>query len=145
MRGRAGGCAQVTAGQNRPHLGLCPGHNVPLQGRQASRGCIPDSPGESDLVSRGSKGLRSPLELRRDSRVTKGISGFLLCWPGKPNLPFELRGRAGGCARVTAGQKKPHPGLCLGPNVPLKGVTGILGLHSRLTQAHANIKLCSDL
>ena len=21
------------------------------------------------------------LELRRDSRVTKGISGFLLCWP----------------------------------------------------------------
>ena len=41
--------------------------------------------------------------------------------PGKPNLTFELRGRAGGCARVTAGQKKPHPGLCLGPNVPLKG------------------------
>ena len=67
MRGRAGGCAQVTAGQNRPHLGLFPGHNVPLQGRQTSRGCIPDSPGESGLISRGSKGLRSPLESRRVS------------------------------------------------------------------------------
>ena len=33
--------------------------------------------------------------------------------PGKPNLPFELRGRAGGCARVTAGQKKPHVLFCL--------------------------------
>ena len=40
---------------------------------------------------------------------------------GFEHLPFELRGRAGGCARVTAGQKRPHPGLCLGPNVPLKG------------------------
>ena len=27
-------------------------HNVPLQGRQGSRGCIPNSPGESGLVSR---------------------------------------------------------------------------------------------
>ncbi|HJW35344.1 MAG TPA: nuclear transport factor 2 family protein, partial [Actinomycetes bacterium] len=27
---------------NRPHLGLCPEANVPLQGRQGSRGCIPD-------------------------------------------------------------------------------------------------------
>ena len=30
----------------RPHLGLCPEGNVPLQGRQGSRGCIPDAPGE---------------------------------------------------------------------------------------------------
>ena len=35
------------------------------QGRQGSRGCIPGSPGESGLVSRGSQGLRSPLESRR--------------------------------------------------------------------------------
>ena len=55
LRGRAGDCAQVTVGKKRPHLGLCPGSNVPLQGRQGSRGCIPDSPGESGLVSRGSK------------------------------------------------------------------------------------------
>ena len=38
-----------------------------LQGRQGSRGCIPGSPGESGLVSRGSQGLRSPLESRRGS------------------------------------------------------------------------------
>ena len=30
-------------------------------------GCIPGSPGESGLVSRGSQGLRSPLESRRGS------------------------------------------------------------------------------
>ena len=40
-------------------------HNVPLQGRQGSRVCITDSPRELGLVSRGSKGLGSPLELRR--------------------------------------------------------------------------------
>ena len=34
---------------------------------QGSRGCIPDPPGESGLVSRGSKGLHSPLESRRVS------------------------------------------------------------------------------
>ena len=47
---------------NRPHLGLCPEANVPLQGRQGYRGCIPDSLSESDLVSSGSKELRSPFE-----------------------------------------------------------------------------------
>ena len=37
--------------------------NDPLQGRQGSRVCITDSPGELGLVSRGSKGLGYPLEL----------------------------------------------------------------------------------
>ena len=55
LRGKAGGCARVTAGPKRPHLGVCPGPNIPLQGRQGSRGCIPGSPGESGLVSRGSQ------------------------------------------------------------------------------------------
>ena len=55
-------CARVTAGQKSPHLGLCPGLNIPLKGRQGSRGCIPDSPGESGLVSRGSKDSTLPLE-----------------------------------------------------------------------------------
>ena len=50
LRGKAGGCARVTAGPKRPHLGVCPGPNIPLQGRQGSRGCIPGSPGESGLV-----------------------------------------------------------------------------------------------
>ena len=50
LRGKPGGCARVTAGPKRPHLGVCPGPNIPLQGRQGSRGCIPGSPGESGLV-----------------------------------------------------------------------------------------------
>ena len=52
LRGKAGGCARVTAGPKRPHLDVCSGPNIPLQGRQGSRGCIPGSPGESGLVSR---------------------------------------------------------------------------------------------
>ena len=38
---------------------------------------------------------------------------------GKPNLPLRLRGKAGGGARVTAGPKRPHLGVCAGPNFPL--------------------------
>ena len=64
---RAGDCSRVTAGQNRAHLGLCPGASFSFQGRQGSRGCIPDSPGESGLVSKGMNGLCSPLESRRVS------------------------------------------------------------------------------
>ena len=67
LRGKAGGCARVTAGPKRPHLGVCPGPNIPLKGRQGSRGCIPGSLGESGLVSGGSQGLRSPLESRQGS------------------------------------------------------------------------------
>ena len=67
VRGKAGGCARVTAGPKRPHLGVCPGPNIPLQGRQGSRGFTPGSPGESGLISRGSQGLRPPLESRRGS------------------------------------------------------------------------------
>ena len=44
---------------------MCPGPNAPLQGRQGSQGCIPCSPGESGLASRGSKPLRSPPKSRR--------------------------------------------------------------------------------
>ena len=65
LRGNAGCGARVTAGPKRPLLCVCPGPNFPLQGRQGSRGCIPGSPGESGLVSRGSQGLRSPLDSRR--------------------------------------------------------------------------------
>ena len=64
-RGGAHYCSRDTAGPNRPHLGLCPGPNVPLLGRKRSQHCILDSPGESGLVSRGSQGHRSPFESRR--------------------------------------------------------------------------------
>ena len=50
-----------------PAPASCPVPLVTLQGRQGSRGCIPGSPGESGRVSRGSQGLRSPLESRRGS------------------------------------------------------------------------------
>ena len=63
------------------------------------------------------------LELRRDSRVMTGNLGFLLL-DLKSNLPFRLRGGAGDCARVTAGQKRPNLGLCPGSNVALQGRQG---------------------
>ena len=62
LRGKAWGCARVTSGPKRPHLGVCPGPSSTLKGRQGSRGCTPESPVESGLTSRGSKGLRSSLE-----------------------------------------------------------------------------------
>ena len=52
---------------NRPHLIMCLETNDPLQGRQGSLRCIPDSPGESGLVSSGSKELCSRLESQRVS------------------------------------------------------------------------------
>ena len=52
---------------NRPHLGLCPEANVPLQGRQGSRGCIPDAPGRQAFISSGRRTLLC-------SRVATGIS-----------------------------------------------------------------------
>ena len=53
---------------NRPHLGLCPEASVPLQGRQGSRGCIPDAPGETGIHLEWKQ--RTPL----CSRIATGIS-----------------------------------------------------------------------
>src|SRR5574340_1268934 len=53
---------------NRPHLGLCPEANVPLQGRQGSRDCIPDAPGETGIHLEWKQ--RTPL----CSRIATGIS-----------------------------------------------------------------------
>ena len=49
------------------------------------------------------------LELRQ------GIQASSCVGPGKPKLPFELGEKAGGCARATAGPKRPHLGVCPGP------------------------------
>ena len=73
----------ITVGQNRPHLGLCLGHNVPLQGRQGSRGCIPNSPGESGLVSREAK----------DSALLSSRTGYFLDpteWPKGSQYSCEV-------------------------------------------------------
>ena len=73
------------------------------------------------------------LELRRDSRLTTGISGFLLCRPGKPKLPFEFLGKAGGCARLTEGQRDLIES-CVQDLIFISREIGISGLHSRLTR-----------
>ena len=74
LRERARDCSRVTSGQKRPHLSLCPGPNVPLQGRQRSRGCILDAPEESDLISRGRKAEGS----NRPSLALPKRSAFLV-------------------------------------------------------------------
>ena len=100
VRGKAGGCARVTAGPKRPHLGVCPGPNIPLQGRQGSRGCIPGSSGESGLVSRGIKdsallssrdaGLWEPPERPQGSPASSSVwrqDPGLLCRPCSKRRP----------------------------------------------------------
>ena len=44
--------------------------------------------------------------------------------PTSAGLSKKQRGTAGGCARVTAGQKRPHLALCSGPSDPLQGRQG---------------------
>ena len=39
---------------------------------------------------------------RLDSRKRRGFQASSWVGPGKPNLPLELRGKAGGSSRVTA-------------------------------------------
>src|SRR5574337_1099956 len=102
---------------NRPHLGLCPEANVPLQGRQGSRGCIPDAPGETGihlewkqrtpLCSRmatgiswsslgGLKGVKPPEAFGERSRVwSLGHAG-----DEGPHLP--MTGESRGCSRAAA-------------------------------------------
>ena len=68
---------------NRPHLGLCPESNVPLQGRQGSRGCIPDSTGSqassrveaknSALLSSRDGYLLEPPEWPKGSQASCGV------------------------------------------------------------------------
>ena len=61
------------------------------------------------------------LDLRWGSQPSSWVG------PGKPNLPLELRGKAGGCARVIAGAKTLHLVVCPGPNIPLQGRRGSRG------------------
>ena len=70
------------------------------------------------LASRFFSSCGGILELRRGSQPSPWVG------PGKPNLPLGLRGKAGECSRVTAGQKRPHLDLCSGPSDPLQGRQG---------------------
>ena len=86
---------------NRPHLGLCPEANVPLQGRQESRGCIPDSPGESGLISNGSKNCA--LLPSRDGSILEPLS---VLKGVKPPVEFAEKTRDGSSGH--AGNESPH-------------------------------------
>ena len=87
---------------NRPHLGLCPEANVPLQGPHGSRGCIPDAPGETGIhlewkqrtslcsrVEWVSLGAHWVDRRRPSSRDDGGVSGWFPC--GGPRVQFLTR------------------------------------------------------
>ena len=76
------------------------------------------------------------LELRQGFQASSCVG------PEKPNLPFELRGKAGGCTRVNAGPKRPHLGFCPGPKVPLQGPK-LMSIESVMPSYH--LILCCPL
>ena len=87
---------------NRPHLGLCPEANVPLQGRQGSRGCIPDTPGETGIHLEWKQ--RTPL----CSRIATGISWSSLGGLKGVKPPEAFGERSRGWPLGHAGDEGPH-------------------------------------
>ena len=87
---------------NRPHLGLCPGANVPLQARQGPRGCNPDAPGETGIHLEWKQG--TPL----CSRVATGISWSSLGGLKGVKPPEAFGERARDWALGHAGDEGPH-------------------------------------
>ena len=90
---------------NRPHLGLCPEANVPLQGRQGSRGCIPDAPGETGIHLEWKQ--RTPL----CSRVATGISWSSLGGLKGVKPPEAFGERSRDWSLGHAGDEGPHYGF----------------------------------
>ena len=107
LQGRDGCCSRVIVGQNRPHLGLCLGHNVPLQGRQGSRGCIPDS---SEVRPR-LKGKQSTL---LSSQVATGISWSPLSGLKGVKPPVKFGERTRDCSPGQAGKEVPNLAMTVG-------------------------------
>ena len=77
----AGDCSRVTEGQKRPHLGLCPGPNIPLQGRQRSRVCTTRISGS---LSCGAREVRSPCAWRGGARPGTLCDPMDCSMPGFP-------------------------------------------------------------
>ena len=86
----------------RPHLGLCPEANVPLQGRQGSRGCIPDAPGETGIHLEWKQ--RTPL----CSRIATGISWSSLGGLKGVKPPEAFGERSRDWSLGHAGDEGPH-------------------------------------
>src|SRR5574339_587104 len=74
------------------------------------------------------------LELRRDSRVTTGHSGCLLCWPRQVQSSMRVAKESWGLLSSDCRANRPHPGLCPEANVPLQGRQGSRGCNSRRTR-----------
>ena len=87
---------------NRPHLGWCPEASVPLQGRQGSRGCIPDTPGETGIHLEWKQ--RTPL----CSRIATGISWSSLGGLKGVKPPEAFGERSRDWSLGHAGDEGPH-------------------------------------
>src|SRR5574341_697449 len=64
------------------------------------------------------------LELRRDSRVTTGYSGCLLCWPREVRSSIRVAKESWGLLSSDCRANRPHLGLCPEAHVPLQGRPG---------------------
>ena len=67
------------------------------------------------------------LELRRDSRVTTGNSGCLLCWPREVQSSIRVAKESWGLLSSDCRANRPHLGLCPEASVPLQGRLGRQG------------------
>ena len=67
------------------------------------------------------------LELRRDSRVSTGNSGCLLCWPRQVKSSIRVAKESWGLLSSECRAKSPHLGLCPEANVPIQGRQGSQG------------------
>ena len=80
---------------NKPHLGLCPETNVPLQGRLGSWGCIPYSPGESGFLSSSNRYLLDSTAWPKGSQASYGVwrkDSGLLSRPCRKRRPSSRDG-----------------------------------------------------
>ena len=74
------------------------------------------------------------LELRRDSRVTMGITGFLLCWPWEAQSSIRLARESWGLLSSHCRATETSSRLVSRTEFSSTGATRISGSHSRLTQ-----------
>ena len=84
-----------------------PGHNVPLQGQQGSRGCIPDSPEVRPRL----EGKQSTL---LSSQVATGISWSPLSGLKGVKPPVKFGEKTRDCSPGQAGKEVPNLAMTVG-------------------------------
>ena len=72
------------------------------------------------------------LELQRDSRVTTGNSGCLLCWPREVQSSIRVAKESWGFLSSDCRANRPHLGLCPEASVPLQGKVYVFVTHSHV-------------